>query len=168
MEKAETQYTVIQIRDENIINNVVPVNNCNCFEEIVPNFKKFMDGVKNSKIFGIFDENKNLVSHLFVVDGEYQGSPIKYIFAACTLEKYRKKGRMTALLSYCKQNYDKICLVPASKNLEEFYKKNGFTGRCEIKEIKFHDQESYIHNYLSWGNFEGKEEDYHMVIYNKN
>ncbi|KAL6605321.1 hypothetical protein LY90DRAFT_703790 [Neocallimastix californiae] len=168
MEKAETQYTVIQIRDENIINNVVPVNNCNCFEEIVPNFKKFMDGVKNSKIFGIFDENNNLVSQLFVVDGEYKGSPIKYIFAACTLEKYRKKGRMTALLSYCKQNYDKICLTPGNESLEEFYKKNGFTGRCENNEIKFHDEEPYIRNFLLWGNFEGKENDHHMVIYNKN
>lgn len=99
----------------------------------------FIDNVKDAKCLGYYDNNC-LKSMLYIVDCSFG----KYIYAACTLKKYNGKGYMSKLLDYCKNKYDKICLIPANEGLIEFYKKRGFSTEEKIEKLKFNQIEEII------------------------
>lgn len=76
-------------------------------------------------------ENEDLCSMLFLIEGELNNIKGYYLFAACTFEKYRKKGYMPRLLkkaeAYAKeQGRGFIALVPAEEWLFDYYEKYGY------------------------------------------
>lgn len=107
----------------------------------------FINNVKNAKCLAYYDNN-SIASMLYLVDS----SKGKYVYAACTLKEYRGKGYMSDLLSYCKNQFDAVCLIPANEGLIEYYKNRGLNIELDIKEIKFNETDEIV-EYL----FEGCE-----------
>lgn len=91
-----------------------------------------------------------LCSMLFLVDCSVNGEDFKYIYAACTSEKCRKKGYMSKLLEYCQSKYSNLLLIPADENLVNFYSNRDFKHKIEINNILFNECQE-IKEYL----FEG-------------
>lgn len=121
----------------------------------------FADNCKNKICLGYFDKGR-LVSFLYLVDCVCNGKKSKYIYAACTLEAYRKRGCMSKLLDYCRREIGCFCLIPADEDLVDYYYKRGLTGRTEINNIVFEENED-IKEYL----FEGCTlEKPFVMIYN--
>ena len=93
-----------------------------------------------SDIFAVTVSDE-ICSVLYLLDCElsldgicYKG---KYLYAAATAEKHRKKGFMAKLITeaqeYCSDNgYDFISLVPANEPLYSYYEKFGFEPRMHI------------------------------------
>lgn len=83
----------------------------------------------------VAEENGEIASVLFLLDGkmcirgiEY---PSYYLYAACTLKKYRGRGFMAKLLEEAERiaalrEIDFICLMPGEKSLFDFYEKFGY------------------------------------------
>lgn len=96
--------------------------------------------------------------------------PAKYIFAAATKSTDRKKGYMEKLLERIKnENNEFLFLRPASKGLEEYYKKIGFksflgTSSDACAEIK----PSNIMDYLANGITEEKGKEFVLMYSCKN
>lgn len=112
------------------------------FQDSREDIEFFIDNVKNAKCL-MYYENGEAASMLYLIDCNIG----KYIYAACTLEKYRGKGLMTKLLESC--NF-KVCLIPANDGLVKYYKDRGLKSEVPIHSIKF-NQISEIEEYL----FEG-------------
>lgn len=78
----------------------------------------------------LLSKNNEICSMLFLIDCEINGFSGKYIYAACTEEKFRHQGYMGQLLEAVKSNlnteYDFVCLVPASDSLYNYYSKFGY------------------------------------------
>lgn len=83
----------------------------------------------------VAEENGEIASMLFLFDGKMSVKgidyPSYYLYAACTLYKYRGKGLMAKLLDYAKniaesRGYDYICLMPGEKSLFNYYEKHGY------------------------------------------
>ena len=114
----------------------------------------FIDNAKGAECL-MMDSDGEPASMLYLVDCVVNGVKGKYIYAACTAEKYRGKGLMTELLHYSYSlNYPFICLIPANDGLIDYYTKRGLPYRFKIDEIIFHQTEE-INEYL----FEG----YHLT-----
>lgn len=112
----------------------------------------FIRNVKNARCLAYYNED-NIISMFFLVDCTCLEQNGKYIYAACTKTDFRKKGIMSELLNYAKENSeDFICLIPANENLSEYYKSRGFTYKTDIQLIRF-NQVDDIKEYL----FEGCE-----------
>lgn len=94
--------------------------------------------------------NGELASMLFLVDCTVGEKPCKYIYAACTRKEHKRKGFMTELLNYCKQNYRFISLIPANEGLVSFYKKNQFSDSLPVSYLSF-NQSQEINDYLISG-----------------
>ncbi|MBQ7740670.1 MAG: GNAT family N-acetyltransferase [Eubacterium sp.] len=109
----------------------------------------FIDNVNDSECIGYYFNNE-LASMLFLIKCRLNGVDSRYIYAACTLNKYRSKGFMTKLIDYCKEKYDCLCLIPASDGLISYYSERGINNIAEIRDIKF-NQSNEIKEYL----FEG-------------
>ncbi len=83
----------------------------------------------------VAEENNKIASVLFLLDGamcingiDY---PSYYLYAACTLNKYRGRGFMAKLLKEAEKiafsrKIDFICLMPGEKSLFDFYEKFGY------------------------------------------
>lgn len=74
-----------------------------------------------------------LVSMLFLLEGNLCNNKAKYLYAACTHPDFRRKGIMEELIKYsekyCKAlGYSAIFLVPANKQLYDYYNKFGFSA----------------------------------------
>lgn len=94
------------------------------------------------------DENGELHSMLFLIDGELCGKPAYYLFAACTFKKHRGKGCMARLLrkaeAYAKQNGRAyIVLVPAEKWLFDYYLRFGYKT-CFYVNRQSVDEDFYV------------------------
>lgn len=83
----------------------------------------------------IIEENGEIASMLFLLDGKMcikgVDYPSYYLYAACTLKKYRGRGFMALLLEEAKnisasRKVDFICLMPGEKSLFDFYEKFGY------------------------------------------
>lgn len=83
----------------------------------------------------VAEENGEIASMLFLLDGKMciddADYPSYYLYAACTLKKYRGRGIMAMLLEEAKtiaksRGYDFICLMPGEKSLFDFYEKHGY------------------------------------------
>ncbi len=109
----------------------------------------FLENCINKTCIALSEDGK-LYSMLFLVDCEIDGERAGYIYAASTFKSRRNKGDMSRILEYCRENYPKLCLIPATNKLEDYYKKRGFTDRAELSSITF-DESDEIKEYL----FEG-------------
>ncbi len=83
----------------------------------------------------VAEENGEIASMLFLLDGRMSikgvDYPSYYLYAACTLKKYRGRGIMAELLKEAttlaqSRAYDFICLMPGEKSLFDFYEKHGY------------------------------------------
>ncbi len=85
-------------------------------------------------------ENGRAVSVLFLLNGSVCGLSCKYVYAACTMKKYRGRGLMGELISFAK-NYcrdcgiDLIFLVPGEESLYSFYERFGFVTKMMCREF---------------------------------
>jgi hypothetical protein len=87
---------------------------------------------------------------MYLVDCTADGVKLSYIYAACTAERYKNKGLMTSLIDYCHENGIKVCLIPASDSLIDYYSNRGIDKKITIESIHF-NQLNGIEEYL----FEG-------------
>lgn len=113
----------------------------------------FWKNCKHKSVLGFLLDDK-LAAMVFLVDCSIHSLDFKYIYAACTKKEFRSKGYMSALLDYCKKNYDYIALIPANAGLIDYYKKRGFEKNEDIENILFNEINE-IKEYL----FEGCELD---------
>ena len=88
---------------------------------------------------------------LYLVDCTLCGENQKYVYAVCTLKKYKAKGFATELIEYAKKEYGSLCLIPANKSLIDFYKKRGFTNKYELNDIEFFESDELKNDYLLVG-----------------
>ncbi len=117
------------------------------FGDNIEDILYFIRNVKNAECLAYYDGEK-ITSMLYLVKCNIG----YYIYAACTMEKYRKKGYMSQLLDYAKAEYNPICLIPANFGLMDYYTKRGFTDFIDVNELDF-DEIDGIKEYL----FEGCE-----------
>ena len=110
----------------------------------------FLTECKNKKCLCLYKDSE-LVSMLFLVDCMVLGNDYGYIYAACTDKKAQGKGYMSQLLSYCRDNYKNVLLVPGSESLIKFYRDRKFNHKIDIKDILFNESEEIAGGYL----FEG-------------
>lgn len=117
-----------------------------CWQEAFGDSKEdilfFINNVKDSKCLALYNEEK-IASMLYLVKCNLG----YYIYAACTLNRYRSCGYMTELLNFCKNKFDRLCLIPANEGLIEYYRKRGFENETEIDNLKF-NQIKEIDEYL--------------------
>lgn len=109
----------------------------------------FLKSCKNKTALGYFCDSK-LVSMMFLVDCQIYEAKSKYIYAACTLESYKNKGYMSKLLGFSQEKFNSLVLIPANKELVEFYQKRGFTEKIMLNSLTFNENES-IREYLLEG-----------------
>lgn len=110
-----------------------------CFGDEAEYIEFFLDRCPNKLCLGCF-ENNRLVSMLFLLNGEVDGFPAKYIYAACTAHEFRSRGLMAELIDcskhYCVENgIDFIFLVPAEESLYGYYSRFGFISKMHRAEI---------------------------------
>lgn len=110
----------------------------------------FLTKCKNKKCLCLYN-NSNLASMLFLVDCTVIGTEYGYIYAACTDKKAQGKGYMSQLLSYCRDNYKNVLLVPGSESLVKFYQDRKFNHKIDINNILFNESDEIVGEYL----FEG-------------
>lgn len=109
----------------------------------------FINNCENFELLGCYCDG-DLASMLFLVDCRINDNNYKYIYAACTFEKYKKSGFMTELLDYCREHYDFLSLIPANNSLVGFYEKRGFRKHIGLKQLSF-EQTDEIKEYLISG-----------------
>ncbi len=109
----------------------------------------FIDNCKNKSVLMLFD-NEELAAMLFLVDAKVNAVDYKYIYAACTFEKFRCMGYMSKLLDYATKKYVNALLIPADDELVKYYRKRNFRKIINVDDIEFNEC-SEIKEYL----FEG-------------
>jgi len=90
----------------------------------------------------VFCEVENQVASMFFaleceIETNAERIPAIYIYAAATLDKFRKKGLMTKLLENYKNSLPENTLLflrPANTGLVKFYKNCGFKEICGIND----------------------------------
>lgn len=110
-----------------------------CFGDDREYIKFFLDNCPNKLCVGNFKKGE-LASMLFLLNGEVDGFSCKYIYAACTAQRYRSQGLMGGLIEfvkrYCADNgIDMLFLVPAGESLYNYYSKFGFIPKMQRAEI---------------------------------
>lgn len=92
----------------------------------------------------VCEEDGKIVSVLHIIPSELQinGKIYKsgYIYGACTLPDFRKRGIMSELIKFSEKeamnrNYKFLFLVPDNESLENFYQKLGYRNFFKHKKI---------------------------------
>lgn len=80
----------------------------------------------------LYIQKGELSSMLFLIECQIENHFGKYIYAACTAKKFRRKGHMSELLKHIISSVgtenDFLCLVPATEKLYDYYSKFGFVN----------------------------------------
>lgn len=110
-----------------------------CFGDEAEYIEFFLERCPNKLCVGSLEDDE-LVSMLFLLNGEVNGLPAKYIYAACTAHEFRGRGLMAGLIEYskncCAENgIDFIFLVPAEEGLYGYYSRFGFIPKMRRAEI---------------------------------
>ncbi len=125
---------MIRFYNENDIDGVIRLWK-EAFGDNENEIRFFLDGCRKPLNALVFEINAEIASMLFLLEGdmhfEAKDYPSYYLYAACTLKKYRGRGLMAELLNFAKETANKkgkyfICLKPAEKSLFDFYEKNGY------------------------------------------
>lgn len=132
---------MIRLYNENDINGLIKLWE-EAFGDSEKEIRFFLDGCRTRLNTLVYEINNEIASMLFLLEGDmhFEGKdfPSYYLYAACTLKKYRGKGLMAELLSFAKETANKngkyfICLKPAEKSLFDFYEKNGYKTAFTVK-----------------------------------
>ena len=169
---------MIRICNKNDINSVIELWK-EAFGDTESEIRFFLDGCRKPLNTLVYEINDEIASMLFLLEGdmhfESKDYPSYYLYAACTLKKYRGRGLMAELLNFAKETANKngkyfICLKPAEKSLFDFYDKNGYktvftvkvatydaehvsiAEECinEISPVTLRDTAYEGHNYFKW------------------
>lgn len=93
----------------------------------------------------VYEFNGEIASMLFLLEGKMSINGIDYdsyyLYAACTLKKYRGRGFMGELLRFAEKiaserNIGFICLLPGESSLYEFYERFGYKTAFSKKTLK--------------------------------
>lgn len=103
----------------------------------------FINNAKNCRCLAYYD-NEQICSMLYLVECELLGRQAQYVYAACTLEKFRNKGCMSQLLKYVQAHFGCVCLIPAENWLIEYYKNRGFTHDVSLKSLVFNQSDEIV------------------------
>ena len=121
-----------------------------CFGDSEDEITYFINNVKNADCLAYF-ENDVPISMMFLVDCCVNNENGRYVYAACTDNRYRGRGIMTKLLEYAKHlDYSFLCLIPAEDSLEKYYCERGFNKKLDVSELEF-EQTDEINEYLLEG-----------------
>ena len=132
---------MIRLYNENDINGVIRLWE-EAFGDSENEIRFFLDGCRKPLNTLIYEIDNEIASMLFLLEGDmhFEGEdyPSYYLYAACTLKKYRGRGLMAELLSFAKETANKngkyfICLKPAEKSLFDFYGKFGYKTAFFVK-----------------------------------
>lgn len=119
------------------------------FGDSVEEILFFLENARHAKCYAAF-ENGEAAAMLFLVDCRLNGAEGKYIYAACTAQKWRGSGCMTRLLAYCTETENLLCLIPGDDGMVKFYADRGFRQQAPINSLLF-DETSDICEYLLEG-----------------
>ena len=138
-------------------------NIINCWQEAFGDSSEdilfFINNVREADCLGYYVGDE-LASMLYLVESSLG----KYVYAACTLKKYRGLGYMRELLNFCKDKFSRICLIPANEGLIDYYKKCGLVIAKNLNELTF-NQTQEINEYL----FDGCElKEPFVMVYERN
>ena len=95
----------------------------------------FLNSHYNPENTVVYEYNNEIASVLFLIEGNMHiknvDYPSYYLYAACTLKKYRGKGLMSEMLDFAKKiaasrNYFFIALKPAEESLFDYYSRFGY------------------------------------------
>ena len=103
----------------------------------------FISEVSNAKCLMCYIDGEP-ASMMHLVDCVVNGEKLSYIYAACTADKYKRKGLMTSLIEYCMSSGIKVCLIPANDSLIDYYSKRGIDKKIEINSIVFEQSEDIL------------------------
>lgn len=104
----------------------------------------FLDSCYKPQNTVIYEADGEIVSMLFLLEGDMHINgtdyPSYYLYAACTMKKFRGRGIMAQLLDYAKKTAagrgkSFICLRPGEKSLFDFYEKFGYKSVFKIKRV---------------------------------
>lgn len=93
----------------------------------------------------VYEFNGEIASMLFLLEGKMSINGkifySYYLYAACTLKKYRGRGFMGELLRFAEKiaaerNINFICLLPGESSLYEFYERIGYKTAFSKKTLK--------------------------------
>lgn len=149
------------IRETNNIDDIVLLWN-EAFGDSREDIEFFQNKLQNGRCIAYYD-GTNIASMLYLIDCNLNGKVNHYIYAACTLEKYRSKGYMTKLINYSIDNYGSVCLIPANTGLIEYYKNRSLVNEYSKNEIVFYEREELLSDYL----FEGCSLETPLILSNK-
>ena len=125
---------IIRLSERKDINGIVSLWN-EAFGDTAEEIMFFINNKYLPQNTLVAEENEEIASVLFLLDGtmcingiDY---PSYYLYAACTLNKYRGRGFMAKLLKEAEKiallrKINFICLMPGEKTLFDFYEKFGY------------------------------------------
>lgn len=155
---------IIRLSDKKDIPGIVALWN-EAFGDSEKEIMFFINGKYVPENTLIIEEDGEIASMLFLLEGmmciKGVDYPSYYLYAACTLKKFRGRGFMAMLLEEAKRVSDLrkiyfICLMPGEKSLFDFYEKFGYKAVFSKKVLSINvnsdaenvDSESgYIENY---------------------
>ena len=168
---------MIRFNNENDINGIIRLWK-EAFGDSENEIRFFLDGCRKPLNTLIYEIDNEIASMLFLLEGDmhFEGKdyPSYYLYAACTLKKYRGRGLMAELLSFAKETANKngkyfICLKPAEKSLFDFYGKFGYKTAFFVKVAEYNRKNTSVnlsdrnvspeylrntaydgHNYFKW------------------
>lgn len=135
---------IIRLAQNDDISGIVSLWN-EAFGDSVDEIMFFINNKFVAKNTLVADENGEIASVLFLLDGKMRiksvDYPSYYLYAACTLNKYRGRGYMAQMLEEAKnlafsRQVDFICLMPGEKSLFDFYSKFGYKTVFNKKVLK--------------------------------
>ena len=141
---------MIRHYNQNDINGIIRLWE-EAFGDTEVEIRFFLDGCRKPLNALIYELDGEIASVLFLLEGdmhiEGRDYPSYYLYAACTLKKYRGRGLMAELLESAKETADKndkyfICLKPAEKSLFDFYEKHGYKTVFTIKAAKYNAEKT--------------------------
>lgn len=134
---------MIRYSNKNDINGIIQLWN-EAFGDSEKEIRFFLDSCYKPHNTVIYEADGEIASMLFLLEGDMHidsvDYPSYYLYAACTLKKFRGRGIMAQLLDFAKKtaaDRDKsfICLRPSEKSLFDFYEKFGYKSVFKIKKI---------------------------------
>lgn len=134
---------MIRYSNKNDINGIIRLWN-EAFGDSEKEIRFFLDSCYKPHNTIIYEADGEIASMLFLLEGDMHigdvDYPSYYLYAACTLKKFRGRGIMAHLLDFAKKtatDRDKsfICLRPGEKSLFDFYEKFGYKSVFKVKKV---------------------------------
>lgn len=136
---------MIRYSDKDDLSGIIALWN-EAFGDTEKEIRFFLDNCYNPLNTLIYEIDGEIASMLFLLEGDmhFRESDYAsyYLYAACTLKKFRGRGLMAELLKFANKTAGSrgkhfICLRPGEKSLFEYYKKYGYQTVFTVKESKF-------------------------------